>query len=55
MTSLYKIWYEDAEHVSSALAVKKFYFKNPRWRTANTIKGPILHHHIKSICSMLDV
>ena len=40
MTDLHKIWQDDAEHVSH---VKKFNFRNPRWRTTDTLRKPILH------------
>ena len=28
----------------NALPIKDFHFKNPRWRTADTLERPVLHH-----------
>jgi len=36
---------EKRTYLSSAWAVKKFNFKNPRWWTTNTLERPVLHHH----------
>jgi len=43
MTNLHNIWHDDA--VSSALPIKTFNLKNPRWRAADTLEWPILHRH----------
>ena len=39
------IRHDDAEHVSSAPPITKFYFKNPRWLTDDALERPVLHHH----------
>jgi len=36
---------DDAERVSSALPIKNFHFKNPIWRTVDTLEKPVRHHH----------
>jgi len=41
-------WCDDAERVSSAPPVKKFHFKYPRWRMADTLERPVLYYH--AIC-----
>jgi len=41
----HKSWQDDAEHVSSAPAVKKFNIKNPRRRIADMLERPVLPHH----------
>jgi len=43
MTNLHNIWHDDA--VSSALPIKTFNLKNPRWRAADTLEWPVLHRH----------
>ena len=32
--------------------IKKFHFKNPRWRTADTLERPVLHYH--EYCNFQD-
>jgi len=46
MADLLKICQDDAEHVFQMHLPLKFNFKNPRWRTADTLERPVLHHEI---------
>ena len=52
MTNVNEFWQDDAECLSSAQAVKKFKFKDPKWQTANMLERSILHHH--EISQLLD-
>jgi len=42
---MHKIWHDDAECVSSMPPIKKFHFKNRKWRTPDTLERPVVHHH----------